>query len=241
MLAVANQLAGEANGLAEPPTRAGVKSIEGSMFGGTAVVLATVFATHSAAADVVRRDVLFADLWLTQTGADRVAVAYAAPLRDARVRGTLIALSRPCGHSSCLGIDFRGVSGERIAWLFEIGGRERAATVFIVARRGPWIQLPADPFPSPVWIELGAGALDGEVAPVTGRVFGFAGGIRATDLATGESIALADGDRFVVERISGGVVVLRPESAPAERYQVSLSRLFDRRGRPLLWPVSGVR
>ena len=199
------------------------------MFGRTAAFLVLVFAAQGAAADLVRRDILFADLWLTQTAADQVAVAYAGPSRDSRVRGTLIAVPR--------GIDFRDMRGDRVAWLFAVGSRDRAATVFILARRGSWIQLPADPFPAPVWIELGAGALDGEVPPVTQRVFGVAGGIRATDLATGQSIALADGDRFVVERISGGVVVFRSERSDAARYSVSLARLFDRVGRPLLWPV----
>ena len=192
-------------------------------------------ATGGAAAP---RDILFADLWIARSPDGVLATVHAGPSRDGRVRGTLTAVPRTgTDHRLRIGVDFRSPTGGQAAWIFGIGSRDEAATVFVLARRDNWIQLPADPFPSPVWLELNQGVLAGEVLPAVGRTFGFAGGIRAADLATGTAVTLDDDRRFVVERISGGEVILRAERSGTERYRVSLAKLFDGKGRPLLWPT----
>jgi len=208
----------------------------------TIAVLVAVAAAPLAADPPAPRDILFADVWLASSAVEEVGAVYAGPTRDSRAYGDLVAVPRTCfGGRACVGVDYRAPAGDRVAWLYDVGNRGSATSVFVLARKGSWIQLPRDPFPAPVWIELGSSALDGEVAPIVGRVFGFAGGIRASNIATGRVVTISDDRRFILERISGSEVVFRAEVSDGERYRVALPRLFDRAGRPLIWPATGGR
>lgn len=210
------------------------------MFRGLFLAVAVVVVAAAATANartVPRRDILFAELWLDRPFADPVATIYAGPSPASRPLGTLVLVSRADPDQRLrTGVDFRPVTGPQIAWLYDVGDRRRAVSVFVLAQRGRWIQLPEDPFPAAAWLELDAGGFGGEVPPVIGRVFGIAGGIRAVDVATGRAAILSDDRNFVLERISGNDVVVRVERSE-ERYSVPIGRLFDRAGRPLLWPV----
>ena len=183
---------------------------------------------------------------------------YSSPDERATQSGILVAVTAYTSDDGFhFRFDYRPFAGTQKVWL---GGREIGdwgynVYTYVVAKRltsrmpqSTWVQLPADPFPSPSWIKLDERGVGGDVESVAGRIVRIEGSIQARNRRTGQRVTLPTRPHYVIERIENSSVMVR-EEVPADmpctpgnergvvtsetpRYRVALENLFGQNGKP---------
>ncbi len=178
-----------------------------------------------------------------------LASLHASPTRNARQLGTLVAVGAYTPeHHIHIRIDYQPPKGKRVVWISNVGDWGYGLDLFVIGRRGSWLQLPPGPFPQPVWIQTQRNGLSGGAGSIVGTVIAIAQGVQGVNASTGRRTELPADRNYVIERITGGQAFVRQEvgadmpcegaeeekevpTATTPRFRV-LKDLFDKTGRP---------